>query len=46
MEAMWKHVDTFCDAYHALQLEDELLIEAGADVMVSQVYQHHKCSRN
>jgi hypothetical protein len=36
--ATWEDVDTFMDRYPAFQLEDELLVEGGRDVMWGRTY--------
>jgi hypothetical protein len=37
--ATWEDADTFIERYHSFQLEDELLIEGGRDVMWGHHYQ-------
>jgi len=37
-EATWEPVDTFHGAFPTFQLEDELFVEGGRDVMVGVVY--------
>ena len=45
VEATWEPIDTFRDAFPTFQLEDELFVEGGRDVMVGQVYQRRKRNR-
>jgi len=41
-EATWEPVDVFREAHPTFQLEDELFVDGGRDVMVGQVYQRRR----
>jgi hypothetical protein len=43
-DATWEQVDEFHAAYPDFQLEDELFVDGGSDVMVGRVYQRGKRS--
>ena len=43
-EATWEPVDAFREAHPTFQLEDELFVDGGRDVMVGRVYQQRRCS--
>ena len=36
--ATWEDLDSFRDRFPSFQLEDELFVEGGSDVMVGKVY--------
>jgi hypothetical protein len=40
-EATWKPLEQFKASYPAVQLEDELFLEVGRDVMTNTQYHHH-----
>jgi hypothetical protein len=44
-ESTWEPVDAFREAYPEFQLEDELFVDGGSDVMVGQVYERRKRAR-
>jgi hypothetical protein len=44
--ATWEDLDTFRDMYPAFQLEDELDLEGGRDVMWGQTYTRHRRARD
>jgi transcriptional regulator GlxA family with amidase domain len=41
-EATWEPLDDFRSAHPSFQLEDELFVEGGEDVMVRKVYTRRK----
>jgi hypothetical protein len=44
--ATWEDVESFCAKYPAFQLEDELVLEGGRDVMVGRTYSRHRRARD
>jgi hypothetical protein len=44
--ATWEDVDSFLDKYPAFQLEDELLVEGGRDVMWGRAYSRRRRARD
>jgi hypothetical protein len=44
--ATWEDVEPFCAKYPAFQLEDELVLEGGRDVMVGRTYSRHRRARD
>jgi hypothetical protein len=42
----WEDVDSFLDKYPAFQLEDELLVEGGRDVMWGRAYARRRRARD
>jgi hypothetical protein len=44
--ATWEDVDNFIDRYPSFQLEDELLVEGGRDVMWGRQYQRRPRARD
>ncbi|KAI4330765.1 hypothetical protein MLD38_029019 [Melastoma candidum] len=44
--ATWEDVDVFLDKYPAFQLEDELLVEGGRDVMWGRAYTRQRRTRD
>ena len=41
-EATWEPVAAFREAHPTFQLEDELFVDGGRDVMVGQVYERRR----
>jgi hypothetical protein len=37
-ESLWEHAELFQKLYSKFQLEDELILQAGSDVMVGKTY--------